>query len=144
MCSSDLGGTANYVCTLGGRYFTVQNNGAAPLVLIQSVNDGATWNPQFNATNAVQTDRAQVNAYRHANIMRDLALSVSPSYPTVSTQASSFIINNNIASTCNAYYSANTINFYAAGGGCANTSFGTVVHHEYGHNLVEKIGRAHV
>ena len=134
------GGTASYVCTLGGRFFTVQNNGGAPLALTQSVNDGGTWNPQFNATNALPTDRSQVNAYLHANIIRDLTLSVSPSYPNVSTQGTSFIINNNIASTCNAYYSASTINFYAAGGGCANTAFGTVVHHEYGHNLVEKGG----
>ena len=135
-----IAGTASYVSTLGGRFFTVQNNGGAPLQLSQSVADGGSWSPQFNATNALATDRSQVNAYRHANIIRDLTLSVSPNYPTVSTQGTSFIINNNIASTCNAYYSASTINFYAAGGGCANTGFGTVVHHEYGHNLVEKGG----
>lgn len=46
----------------------------------------------------------------------------------------------NIASTCNAYYTGNTINFYAAGGGCNNTGFSTVVAHEYGHGLDDQYG----
>jgi hypothetical protein len=129
------------VTTLGGKYFTVQNNGAATAVSVSSAqSDGATYNPLLNAANTVATDRAQVNAYIAANTVRDMVLGASPSYPTVSTQSSSFIVNCNLASTCNAYYSANTINFYAAGGGCNNTAFGTVVHHEYGHNVVEKGG----
>ncbi|MBL8755472.1 MAG: PepSY domain-containing protein [Planctomycetes bacterium] len=46
----------------------------------------------------------------------------------------------NIASTCNAYYTGNSINFYQAGGGCSNTSFSTVVAHEWGHGLDERYG----
>jgi len=46
----------------------------------------------------------------------------------------------NIASTCNAYYTGNTINFYSAGGGCSNTAFSTVIAHEWGHGLDERYG----
>ncbi len=46
----------------------------------------------------------------------------------------------NIASTCNAYYTGNTINFYSAGGGCANTSFSTVISHEWGHGIDDRYG----
>src|SRR5690606_28000536 len=46
----------------------------------------------------------------------------------------------NITSTCNAYYTGNTINFYQAGGGCANTAFSTVIAHEWGHGLDERFG----
>ena len=46
----------------------------------------------------------------------------------------------NIASTCNAYYTGNTINFYAQGGGCANTAFSTVIAHEWGHGIDERYG----
>jgi len=46
----------------------------------------------------------------------------------------------NIASTCNAYYTGNTINFYQAGGGCANTAFSTVIVHEWGHGLDDRYG----
>jgi hypothetical protein len=46
----------------------------------------------------------------------------------------------NIASTCNAFYTNNTINFYQAGGGCANTAFSTVVAHEWGHGIDAQYG----
>jgi len=46
----------------------------------------------------------------------------------------------NIASTCNAYYSGNSINFYAAGGGCNNTASSSVVAHEWGHGLDDRYG----
>ena len=71
-----------------------------------------------------------MNAYLQANIIRDVVVAASPNFPTVSTQLSSFQINTNLANTCNAYYTGDTINFYLAGGGCANTAFGDVVHHE--------------
>jgi hypothetical protein len=54
--------------------------------------------------------------------------------------ASSMAVTVNIASTCNAYYTGNTINFYQAGGGCANTAFSTVVSHEWGHGIDERYG----
>lgn len=41
----------------------------------------------------------------------------------------------NIASTCNAFYTNNTINFYATGGSCNNTAISTVIAHEWGHGL---------
>ena len=44
----------------------------------------------------------------------------------------------NLASTCNAYYTNNTINFYASGGGCNNTSGASVIAHEWGHGLDEQ------
>jgi hypothetical protein len=131
---------ATYSTSLVGRYFTTTNNGAATLSLSTTANDGANWSPVFNAANTAETDRAQVNAYLQSNIIRDVVVAASPNFPTVSTQLSSFQINTNLANTCNAYYTGDTINFYLAGGGCANTAFGDVVHHEYGHNVVAKGG----
>jgi hypothetical protein len=45
-----------------------------------------------------------------------------------------------VSGTCNAFYSGSTINFYPAGGGCNNTAFSTVVHHEFGHHIVASGG----
>ncbi len=56
------------------------------------------------------------------------------------TTASAITPTVNIALTCNAYYSGNTINFYSAGGGCSNTAFSTVISHEWGHGLDERYG----
>ncbi|MBM3961813.1 MAG: hypothetical protein FJ306_07930 [Planctomycetes bacterium] len=46
----------------------------------------------------------------------------------------------NMTSTCNAYYVGNSINFYASGGGCNNTSAASVVAHEWGHGLDDRYG----
>lgn len=46
----------------------------------------------------------------------------------------------NITSICNAYYTANTINFYQAGGGCNNSAYASVVAHEWGHGLDDQYG----
>jgi hypothetical protein len=132
--------SATYGTRLVGRYFTTTNNGAATLSQSTTAADGATWNPNFNTANTAEAERAQVNAYLESNRIRDRLLASAPTFPTVSTQTSSFLINANLASTCNAYYTNSTINFYLSGGGCANTAFGDVVHHEYGHNVVEKGG----
>ncbi len=46
----------------------------------------------------------------------------------------------NRASTCNAYYTANSINFYSPGGGCNMTAFSSVIYHEWGHGLDDQFG----
>jgi hypothetical protein len=46
----------------------------------------------------------------------------------------------NIGLSCNAYYTGNTINFYAVGGGCVNSAFSTVIAHEWGHGLDDRFG----
>lgn len=132
-------GSATYTFTIGGQFFTMSDNGGAPLSDTRTLADGDGYNPLFNVLNNSEAQRSQVNAYLHANIIRDVVLGASPSYPSVSTQ-SNFPITVNIADTCNAYYTNSTINFFSSGGGCNNTAFGTVVHHEYGHNIVAKAG----
>jgi hypothetical protein len=129
-----------YTTRLAGRWFTAYDNSNPTLSLSTQADDGAAWNPVFNAANASESERAQVNAYLQANVMRDLVVAASPQFPTIPTQSGAFVVNSNIAANCNAYYSGNSINFYASGGGCNNTAFGTVVHHEYGHNAVAKAG----
>jgi hypothetical protein len=54
--------------------------------------------------------------------------------------ADSIVPTVNIASTCNAFYGGNSINFYAAGGGCSNTASSSVVAHEWGHGLDDQYG----
>jgi hypothetical protein len=41
-----------------------------------------------------------------------------------------------IIDNCNAFYDYSSINFFTSGGGCPNTAYSTIVHHEYGHHLV--------
>ena len=46
----------------------------------------------------------------------------------------------NVALTCNAYYNANSMTFYAAGGGCLNMAESTILVHEWGHGLDDRYG----
>ena len=133
-------GSVTVAPTMGGRYFTVTpGSGTLNTVASQTVADGGTATFLFNpgAANAAITT-AQTNVYEIANRTRDMILTANPNYPTIQTQTG-FVVRPNLSGTCNAYYDGN-INFYLSGGGCANTGFGDVVAHEYGHHLVSSAG----
>jgi hypothetical protein len=125
--------------TLSGRYFTVQDSSgtAVQSVTSQSVNDGAVGTFQYASTTSQYT-RSQIDTYYHANLVRDHLLRYSPSFPGIAGNQT-MIIKNGVSGTCNAFYDGN-INFYPSGGGCNNTGFATVVHHEYGHHIVSSAG----
>jgi len=124
--------------TVGGRYFKVDNVAGTESTITNSAPSGVPTSFLHNALNTSEVERAQVNAYLHSNIVRDYIIAANPSYPTIADQqgATAFQINVAVAGTCNAFYNGTSINFYNAGGGCNNTAFSTVVHHEYGHHLV--------
>jgi len=42
--------------------------------------------------------------------------------------------------TCNAFYNGGSINFYPQGGGCFDTTYSTVVNHEFGHWMNDSYG----
>lgn len=136
-------GNLTVTSVLGGRYFTVNDSGGTAVSSVTAVlGSGATEVLTHNFENVTEQLRAQVNAYLHANIARDLVLQFNPEYPVIANQqgGSAFPINVNISNSCNAFYNGSSINFYRSGGSCNNTAFGTVVHHEYGHHLVATAG----
>ena len=133
-------GATTVAPTLAGRYFRVIDAGGNALASVssQSVADGGVGNFTFNNT-PVELQTSQVNCYYQSNFVRDLILSANANYPTISKQTS-WPIYTNIADSCNAYYDGASINFFAAGGGCNNTGFSSVVHHEFGHHVVNSGG----
>ncbi len=119
-----------------GRWFRVQNTAGSNESIATPGNPPAAVDFMHNAANSSEFVRAQVNAYIQANIVRDYTLFYNPSYPTIANQQN-WPVNVNINDTCNAFYDGVSINFFRSGGGCNNTAFDTVVHHEYGHHLVQ-------
>ncbi len=120
---------------MSGTYFTVSDQGGPLETLNMTVTPPGPANFMHNAANTSEFIRAQVNGYIQANVVRDFVLAQNPTYPTIYNQTN-FPVNVNINSTCNAYYDYSSINFYRAGGGCSNTAFSSVIHHEYGHHVV--------
>lgn len=124
-----------------GEFFEVFNNAGEDAMLSQSVVPPGPAEFVHNPLNNEKT-RAEVNAYIHANVVRDITLKYNPSYPGVSNQTAFpvYVNRSDGYCPCNAWYNGSSINFCMSGGGCPNTAFSTVVHHEYGHHLVQMAG----
>ncbi len=126
------------VGSLNGRHHGVISGTAAP-------NNSYVVNPGVATTIQLLTPGASINQAAHTttswwvDATNEFARSILGNSPQIAT-ASNMGVTINIASTCNAYYTGNTINFYQAGGGCSNTAFSTVIAHEWGHGLDDRYG----
>jgi hypothetical protein len=131
-----IAGTGNITSKIEGLWFKVNNNSGTDASLSQGDS-----NPSFvhNSSNSDGGLRAQANAYVESNIVRDYILAVAPSFPVIGTEGE-FTVNTGVSGSCNAYYDGSSINFYNASGGCNNTAFSVIVHHEYGHHAVNTAG----
>jgi hypothetical protein len=125
-----------------GRYFTVSNFVGTTETVPVGVTPPGPANISHNASNVQDGVRSQVNAYVQANIVRDFVLKFNPSYPTIATQFDFPLVVNRDDYYCpgNAWYDGSSLNFCSPGGGSPNTAFSSVVHHEYGHHLVDSAG----
>ena len=126
-------GSGNVTSYLDGQWFDVQNNSGSDAQV------SGTGDILHNAANNDGQLRAQVNGYVEANVVRDYALYFHPDFPVIGTQPG-FPVNTGVSGSCNAFYDYSSINFYNASGGCNNTAFSVIVHHEYGHHLVAVAG----
>lgn len=125
-----------------GNYFYITESSGAVSTLSLNVVPPGPANFLHNEANNNERPRSEVNTYIHANVIRDIVLAANPTYPTISTQTGGSAMQAivNLAQTCNAFYGSGAINFFLSGGGCNNTGFSTVVHHEYGHHVVQTGG----
>ncbi|MEE8417638.1 MAG: hypothetical protein V3S06_03155, partial [candidate division Zixibacteria bacterium] len=123
------------ISNIRGEWFRVYNQAGGDAQLSQSVTPPGPANFIHNESNTSEYNRAEVNAYYHANVVRDFTLAYNPSFPTIWNQFE-WPVNVNLNDNCNAFYDYSSINFFTSGGGCPNTAFSTIVHHEYGHHLV--------
>lgn len=135
------GGAPVIQASLDGQWFDVFdffNNE----VILQTSGLGP-FNFVFNGANDEEEVRSQVNTYFEANRIRDLVVALNPTYPTINNTDFPATANRT-DQFCpgNAWYSPGeqSINFCLSGGGHPNTSWSSVVHHEYGHHLVEAGG----
>ncbi|MEE2972874.1 MAG: hypothetical protein VX672_07100 [Planctomycetota bacterium] len=118
------------------RWFNVDNGSGDVSGTFAS---GSTGTLTLNPLNSNDVDRARANAVYFAEEARNLAIFYNSNYPTISTQQN-FTVNTGVSGSCNAFYDGSSINHYNAGGGCSNTATDVVVHHEYGHHLVNVAG----
>lgn len=124
--------------TLDGRHHN-------PISGADALSASITVNPGVNTTLQLLTSAATTNEAAHTTLTywvdktNEWCRSLLGNSAQLAT-ASNIGVQANIASTCNAYYTANTINFYNQGGNCANTAFSTVIAHEWGHGIDDRYG----
>lgn len=124
-----------------GQYFVTVNYAGDQSAINQAVSPPGPGDFLHNSTNTAW-ERAEVNAYIHANVVRDYTLIYNPVYPVISNQTEFPVWVNRTDGYCpgNAWYNGGSINFCQSGAGYPNSAFSTVVHHEYGHHLVSTAG----
>ena len=116
-----------------GTWSNVNNQAAADEVLTQNVLPPGPANFIFNAAKT-EFVQSQVDGLVQVNAVHNFAKAINGAYPGIDI---SIPTNVNINNSCNAFYSGSTVNFYRAGGGCPNTAYSSVVHHEYGHFIID-------
>ena len=123
----------NVTSDMRGRWSRAVASQGTLMTQTQSVTPPGPTNFAHNGTPA-QFNTSQLNALRNMDIVHDFAKTINATYPGIDVQ---FPANVNINQTCNASYNGTALNFYAAGGGCPNTAYSTVIYHEYGHFIID-------
>jgi hypothetical protein len=125
----------------GGQWGWVVNRGAGGVLSLttsatSSPHEHVTYNntPSENAT-------AQMNGFIHTQKIHNWFRARSGTWDLIDLPIQ---INVNLNQVCNAFFDGTSINFFHSGSGggltCRNSAFSTVIAHEYGHNIVDKLG----
>jgi hypothetical protein len=126
------------VGNLDGRHHAAVQGGSAPSGSFL-VNPGVPTTIQLLTSGATFAQAAHTTVSWWVDKTNEFARSILGNSSQLNT-ADNIVPTVNISSTCNATYGGNAINFYAAGGGCNNTAFSTIVAHEWGHGLDDRYG----
>ncbi|MFI4883036.1 MAG: GC-type dockerin domain-anchored protein [Phycisphaerales bacterium JB064] len=124
--------------TLTGPWVAVSDTAGADISASDMVTPPGPAELLFNESPA-QFTTAQVNAFLHTNLTYDFMKSRAPGFTGLDRQTDAYV---NINDSCNAFFDPRdlSINFFRSGGGCVNTAFSSVVAHEYGHFIVNRLG----
>jgi Zn-dependent metalloprotease len=116
--------------SLEGQWVRVRTNNVTPSWTVNLT-------PGANAVNIDgNTDIKQRTTYNAIVTVHDY---MKTKYPAFTGLDFALTANVDVAGSCNAFYDGNSVNFFAAGGGCNATSLvADVCYHEYGHGINDK------
>ncbi len=136
-------GSVNVEARLWGTWFRVYNYTGTDLVTTIPVTPPDAADIMHNAANDDESIRGQVNVYIEANVIRDMVVRWNPLYPSMMDNEFP-IYASRTDGYCpgNAWYdpSEESMNFCLSGDQYPNTAWSSVIHHEYGHHLVNMAG----
>lgn len=142
-------GAVTLESSMTGEYFTVNTAEGSP------ASQSLTVTPPGPASFLHQDPEtppelvlAQLNAYKQVNELRDLLLAHVPEYPVIAEETDFPVYVNRSDILCvptgGAWYdddsAIRSINFCRSTAERANAAFGSIVHHEYGHHIIDSGG----
>jgi hypothetical protein len=142
-------GTVEVVSSVTGQYIDVINGAGNTTALSLWVTPpGPADFIHMDPATTPEFVLAQLNAYRQVNALRDLLLTHVPGYPIISTQTNFPVYVNRTDLLCDqtggGWYdndsAVRSISFCQRTAERANTAFGAIVYHEYGHHIVDSGG----
>lgn len=112
--------------TYDGPFARVIDQSGAPLERFSFTFAGAMRTYDLSPQNLSQAD-----PFVHINNIQQIARALTPSIGWLRTKLD---VNVNLSDVCNAYWDGQSVNFFAAGGGCQNSGrIASIVYHEFGH-----------
>ncbi len=110
------------------------------IFVAQLVDSTAPANVQVLSAGAAEFQWTQTTVYwatDDVNVWTRALMQPNPPQLDVISRVSARV---NIDDSCNAFYSANSINFYPTQGNCNTTAYSTVIYHEWGHGIDDAFG----
>lgn len=88
----------------------------------------------------LEFSRAQVDAMIGVNRAHNLFTDLAPGFTAIDHPIMTNV--NDGTGSCNAFFTPadESLTFFLKGGGCPNTAYSTVISHEYGHFVVQRLG----
>lgn len=127
------GGARAVTANLTGPYVDVTNSGGARAVFNGTAQENVPLTVTFNDANSQMDERV---VFSSISDIHKYYLGFDPSFGYVNARITARV---RVPGTCNAYWDG-SINFYAQGGGCANTGeMKQVVYHEFCHGITNSI-----
>ncbi len=130
-------GPISAITKLVGKYVEVLHDASGapmPDISVMATNSGDSI---VLAPAAVYPEIAHYGVYYHVNAIHDFMKTKFPTFTAMDNALPAYVQRTD--GTCNAFYDGVSINFYAAGSGCADFAYiSDVMYHEYGHGINDK------
>jgi Zn-dependent metalloprotease len=134
LVTHDISSLATVVGKLEGPWVNINRQDGPDATITTTISPGDSLNLLWDDSNSHPAER---DAFYHTNIIHNFVTTLDPGFTQINYSMPCAV---NINQTCNAFWDGTGINFFQAGGGCPNTGqMPSVVYHEYGHGINDKL-----
>jgi len=132
--SRQLTSTLNLVAELRGPWVDVDRDDGDDAIIVRNISPGDSIVLFWDNTNSHPAER---DVFYHVNLIHNFITTLDPNFIRINYSMPARV---NINQNCNAFWNGVGVNFFLSGGGCPNTGqMPSVIYHEYGHGINDKL-----